>query len=695
MQRKLLRSWKQTGLLPDRAAAVKTQMQQITARFAIPAFFLVYTEMHAPLLAAHQVFFLIAGGAFIVFNLGCIAWVRYAPYAVSRMLLAPIFDVSLAGMGMWLDGGQTSPVYVVLYAIIVGNAFRFGNFMLLYGQALSLITMIGVCLVTVYNLHLALDWPYLAVQLLALVFIPGYAYMLGKRLEEAGLARHRAERESADLLEGTPIPAFTFETGEDGSLHVSYANPAIASISAYTPRTIEGRYVDAIAIAEDGEEMRQRCRMALEDEDGETLHHFHIRAKNEAGEQLNLMCQASRIHWQGHHAGLCLMTDVTKEERLQAELDSAHRMGYVHSMIAGLTHDFRNILTHIIGNAEVLQMEAADPSLQEKLGVMIEAGERGSDMITHLLKMARNKDVAQQIFNLDAVLPGMINLARVKLPMNISLQSNIQPNLPPILGNPAQIDQVILNLIENSAYAIEDTGCITITVEAAPGHTLAAHGLPAICITVRDDGNGIAEADLENIFKPFWSSHMDEGGTGLGMSMVKRIVAGHHGKIEARSDVNKGTSVIIHLPPVDIQAPEPAPDLSASAPLPIGLERIKPWTVLLVDDDAEVLQVHNTFLKRMNQTLLTATNGKDALEQYQAHRNDIGMVVTDYRMPVMDGLKMAKAIRKIDARIPILIITGYGEDLHLRECVKHHITIMNKPVSFQKLIAQIGALQQH
>jgi len=693
MQRKHIQPWKQMGLLDSKAATVKTQLLQIAVRLVLSIIFLAYIMAHAPLFAEHQTFCLISVGLYIAFNLVCIAWVQYAPYAVPRMLLAPVFDVYLTGMGMWLDGGQTSPVYMVLYVIIVGNAFRFGNVMLLYSQTLAFITMIGICIITVYNLHLELDWLYLTIQLLALVFIPGYAYMLGKRLEEAVHARRRAERESADLLEGSPIPAFTFEAGEDGGLRINYANPAIASISVYTPRTITGRHVDAIAIAEDGDEIRRCCHLALEEDDGATLHYFHIRGRSEEGEQRNLMCQATSIRWQGRQTGLCLMTDVTETEKLHAQLESAHRAGYVNSMIAGLTHDFRNILTHIIGNAEVLQMETSDPSIQDKLGVMIEAGERGSEMITNLLKMSQKKDVAQQTFNLDAVLPGIINLARVKLPMNISLQNSIQPNLPALWGNPAQIDQVVLNLIENAAQAIGDAGCIVITVEAVKGHALTAHALPVVCITVNDNGCGIADANLENIFKPFWTTRADEGGSGLGMTMVKRIVTTHGGEIEVQSEVGKGTSVKIYLPPAGAQALRAVSSMPVPESLPIGIKKIKPWTVLLVDDDAEVLHVHGSLLKRLNQAVFKAENGKTALAQYQTHRNEIDMIVTDYRMPVMDGLEMAKTIRETDTAIPILMITGYGEDAHLRECVKHHITIMNKPVSFQKLATHIGALQ--
>jgi len=695
MQRKLIRSWKQMDLLDNRAETVKTQLLQIAVRLVLSILFLVYIMMHAPLFAAYQTFCLVSISAYIAFNLACIAWVRYAPYAAPRMLLAPVLDVSLTGMGMWLDGGHTSPVYLVLYVIIAGNAFRFGNVMLLYSQALSFITMIGICLITVYNLHLGLDWQYLTIQLLALIFIPGYAYMLGKRVEKAVRARRRAERESTDLLEGSPIPAFTFEAGEDGGLRVSYANPAIASISVYTPRAIAGRYVDVIAIAEDGEEIRRCCHAALEEDDGTTLHYFHIRGRNEEGEQRNLMCQATSIRWQGRQAGLCLITDVTETEKLHTQLESAHRAGYVNSMVAGMTHDFRNILTHIIGNAEVLQMETSDPSFQDKLGVIIEAGERGSEMITNLLKMSQKKDVAQQIFNLDVVLPGIINLARVKLAMNVSLQSSIQPNLPALRGNPAQIDQMVLNLIENAAQAIGDTGGIVITVEAVKDHALTAHGLPAICIAVHDDGCGIADANLENIFKPFWTTRTDEGGSGLGMTMVKRITTAHGGEVEVQSEVGKGTSVKIYLPPVGAQAPGTVSSIPVPESLPVGIKQIKPWTVLLVDDDAEVLHVHGSLLKRLNQAVFKAENGKTALAQYQTHRDEIDMIVTDYRMPVMDGLEMGKAIREMDAAIPILMITGHGEDAHLRECVEHHITIMNKPVSFQKLATHIGALQLH
>jgi len=277
--------------------------------------------------------------------------------------------------------------------------------------------------------------------------------------------------------------------------------------------------------------------------------------------------------------------------------------------------------------------------------------------------------------------------------MNISLQNSIQPNLPALWGNPAQIDQVVLNLIENAAQAIGDAGCIVITVEAVKDHALTSHALPVVCITVNDNGCGIADANLENIFKPFWTTRADEGGSGLGMTMVKRIVTTHGGEIEVQSEVGKGTSVKIYLPPAGAQALRAVSSMPVPESLPIGIKKIKPWTVLLVDDDAEVLHVHGSLLKRLNQAVFKAENGKTALAQYQTHRNEIDMIVTDYRMPVMDGLEMAKTIRETDTAIPILMITGYGEDAHLRECVKHHITIMNKPVSFQKLATHIGALQ--
>ncbi len=693
MRNRLLQSWQGAGLLGDRAAAIRVQQSQALARIISVLLGLSYLAAHSPAFMGHWPTWLVAAGLYIAIQLASLFWLHASPWSASRLLLLPLVDAAYTGLAMWMDGGHASPVQLFFYLIIFSNATRYGNVMLAYTQALSFLAMGVVGALSFHDPRLALDWPWLALQLAALAFIPAYAHGIGRRLEEAETGRARAETQSVSLLDGMPAPAFVYAPDEQGEPRILHANPAIGAISAWTPLTLAGHFVDAIAAPEDGVEMRRQCAQGLGDAGG-APRSFFVRGRDAQGEPRRLQCQVMPIHWQGKEAGLCLMADVTERDRLSENLDAAHRTGYVASLVAGLTHDFRNILTHILGNAEVLRMETGDEEFQQKLDVIIEAAERGSDMITHLLNISKPRQGSPSLFRLQDTLPPIVNLARVKLPIHVSLACKLADDLPPLLGQPAQIDQVILNLVDNAAHAIGDEeGDILIEADARAEHPLDAKDAPAIRIAVRDSGHGIAEEDLPNIFRPFWTSHAEDGGTGLGMAMVKRIVEWHHGKVDVDSAPGAGATITVWLPAAtEAEARAPAAEPPAR-PARAAIGRLQPWRILLVDDDPEVLRVHASMLQRMGQQVVTAANGREGAEIFRARADDIDLVITDYRMPEMNGLEMIRAIRAIRPDALILMITGYGEDVDVRECVRQRAHVLHKPVSFQKLATEIGALQ--
>lgn len=690
MRNWLLQSWERAGLSVDKITTIRAQRMQILIRVTLALLVPIYLALHSPVFVARWPMWLTIAGAYIAVNLAALAWLRATPWSMPRLLLLPLIDTAVAGLAMWVDGGHASPVHLAFYLIILSNAMFYGNAMLLYTQALAFLATGVVCVLSFNDPRLTLDWPWLALQMAALALVPAYAYGLGRQLETARAARAMAETESVSLLDGMPVPAFVYASDDQGEPRILHANPAVHAIGDWSPRTLAGRFVDAVATPEDGAEMRAQCLRGLNHAQGLALR-FLIRGRDAQGGQRRLQCQVMPVHWQGREAGLCLMTDVTESDRFHEQLDEAHRAGYISSLVAGLTHDFRNILTHIIGNAEMLRLEC-DERLQSHLDVIIEASERGADMITRLLELSHPRTKTPTRFRLQDTLPATVNLARVKLPAHISLTCHLADETPPVLGQPAQIDQIILNLVENAAQAIGDgEGDIVIKVEPDDAHPLENTNTPAIRITVRDTGRGIPAEDLPHIFRPFWTSRADSGGSGLGMAMVKRITEWHHGKVEVDSTPGEGTTIVIWLPAAQTLADAPArTEPTPARPAPASL---RPWHILLVDDDQEVRRVYASMLRRMGHHLLAAANGREGAEAFRAHADEIDLVITDYRMPEMNGLDMIRAIRDTNTDTPILMVTGYGEDVDIRECVRLHAHVLHKPVSFQKLAAEIGAIQ--
>ncbi len=688
------KSWFGTG--NNEAAMIRTQNQQVMVRIVLALLGASYLAAHAPHIIPHFQFVAVSLTLYIVFNLLCLPWIKKKPAHTLRLLLAPIFDVYLSAMAMWLDGGIVSPYYIIFLIIIVGNGVRFGNIMLLYSQTLSLLALAGVGMVTVYSLQQPIDWLYLLAQVMGVILVPGYAYLLGKKLEKARHIRYRAEQETVGLLDASPIPACTFEAGDNDKLYVRYANPAMSKLFDKADEDIEGGQVEQLAIAEDSAIIRDGCRKVLQCANHNTAHRFDIRYRAHDGQLHSLMCQANAIRWRGRLLGLCLITDVTENERLHEQLERAHRQDYMNSLLAGLTHDFRNVLTNIIGNAEVMQMDAKDKALADKLGLIIQAGERSSEMITHLMHMARKKKTARKLIQLQDTLHATINLARLKLPENISLECTIDDNIPPILGLSAQIDQVMLNLVENAAQAISGSGKIKITIAQDMQHSLAEASLPAIRITLEDNGCGIKQEDMQHIFDSFWTTREKNGGSGLGLTMVKRIVGWHHGEINIESTAGKGTSVCIVLPPAsnaDKTGKKTTPKAEPATP-PASQTAIQAWRVLLVDDEPDVLRVHQLMLEHIGLSVICANDGHTALQILDQQSEEIDLVMTDFHMPQMDGLEMTRRIRKTRPQLPVLMVTAFSEDERLRDASITDFSILEKPVNTERMTAHITTIQQ-
>jgi len=353
--------------------------------------------------------------------------------------------------------------------------------------------------------------------------------------------------------------------------------------------------------------------------------------------------------------------DTTDRNWLKEQFLNAHKMEALAQLTAGTVHDFNNILTVILGNAEMLKMKCSNDGLiEERLDQIIRAAKKGAHLSRSMLAFSR-KHVAQ----LHPCKPSkiVINLAPLLarlVPEDIELRivTNCERS---ILADTVQIEQIIMNLVVNARDAMPTGGTITIgtdEMELDENLTLL-HGGPAVGryvrISVTDTGVGIPEELRQKIFDPYFTTKQIDKGTGLGLAITYEIIKQLKGHIEVRSEVGKGTGIGLYLPMIHPVTPTVA-DVAASAPLR-GSE-----TILLAEDEPMLRDIAKLMLEKSGYQVVAATDGRDAVEKFQANCDRIRFLLLDLIMPRMNGIAAYNEIRKICPDINALFISGYPED---------------------------------
>jgi signal transduction histidine kinase/CheY-like chemotaxis protein len=643
--------------------------------------------------------FIASASLYFVYNILTLITIRHKPISMFRMLFSPLIDVYVVSLSMIIDGGQSSGLYLLFFIIIFGNAVRFGNAMLLYSQALSIVGMLLVSVSTLYGMQISLDGTLLLMQSIAILLIPAYALIITRQAEQAILEKRAAEETTFGLLDHGPLPAFTYQIEEDGIPHILYANTAMQHVCRDSTTSLIGEQVDILALMEDGGEMITACQQPFSDNgSSEEPHRFYVRGRNAHNHLIQLMGQSMRLHWHGRWIGICFLLDITQAEAVRNELEQTMHDNYMSTMVAGIVHNFRNVLTSIIGTAEVMQFSARDDGIKSQLGLIMDAGERGANMVSHLLALSKNRqkqsEKSQDPHLLYRSLASIVGLLRIQLPPHIQLHLEIGKTLPAVSVRAAEIEQTVTNLINNASEAISHSGHIRVTLSSYHGDKLSAEADSALCITVSDDGKGIPQEHIDDVTRPFWTSRQDEGGTGLGLAMIQRIVQKNNGQMEINSTVGEGTRISVYLPAVDHQIRKPVreqgPNMEKTADEELPT---MPWNLLLVDDMPDVLAVHQAQLERMGHHVTTADNGESALQLFKQQSDGIDLVVTDFKMPKMDGVDLSLAIHDMRVEIPILIITAYADIEKLQQLSDLNIYILSKPATYRKLNNTIATIQ--
>ena len=385
-----------------------------------------------------------------------------------------------------------------------------------------------------------------------------------------------------------------------------------------------------------------------------------------------------------------VVQDVTRERRLEDQIRQAQKLEAVGRLAGGVAHDFNNTIAVIQGYAELLaaSLHTQDP-LQEDVRAILEAAKRSAGLTRQLLTFARKQIIAPMAINLNNAIESLRPILARIAGEDIALHIRLDPELWLTAVDPTQVDQILTNLCTNARDAIQDTGTIRIeTSNATLDPALAASHVGAesgqyVLLAFSDDGRGMDRETRARIFEPFFTTKAEGKGTGLGLSTVLGIVQQNGGFITVYSEPAGGTTFRVYLPRYRGTAParrEPA----AAAALG-GTE-----TVLVVEDEADLLRLAGSILRNRGYRVLTASSPAEALHLCESAPDPIHLVVTDVVMPGMNGRDLAARLVAMRPGLKTLYTSGYTADIVAhRGIVDEGIQYLPKPYTIQTLAAKV------
>ena len=382
--------------------------------------------------------------------------------------------------------------------------------------------------------------------------------------------------------------------------------------------------------------------------------------------------------------------------RAESHLIQAHKLETIGSMASGIAHDFNNLMMGVVGNADLLlEHEALPPTARDYILQMKNAGLRTRDLTLNLLTYAGKNAIRFQSYDLNQLVHDIEPLLHGAISRDAVLEISPSVGISNVKIDHAQLRQVIMNLVINASEALPG-GKGTIVIRT--GHVEAAADFFNACyfhddpregtyvyLEVEDSGSGISDHDMPRIFDPFFTTKYE--GRGLGLSVVAGVIRAHRGAIKVASDPSQGARITIFLPAI----PDGEPVLQAPVEIPEDTGSASARTILVVDDEDMVRRVAIKMLETAGYKTLSADGGRQAIELFRQHENEIGLVLLDWTMPEFGGESVIQAIRAMKSSVPILVASGYLPDDILRRMAAFRVSaFLQKPYGINELLKIVG-----
>jgi signal transduction histidine kinase/ActR/RegA family two-component response regulator len=387
---------------------------------------------------------------------------------------------------------------------------------------------------------------------------------------------------------------------------------------------------------------------------------------------------------------LSVHTNITGRKKLEQQILHAQRMDAIGTLAAGVAHDLNNILAPIVMAAPLLRREQTAKEREPIVSMIENSAQRGADVVRQVVMFARGVEGKRIVLQPRHLLREVEKIARCTFPKSIFVHESSPQDLWTITGDATQLHQVLLNLCVNARDAMPDGGTLTLAAQnfqldesyaaMAPEGDLG----PYVLLTITDTGVGIPPGVLERMFDPFFTTKQPGKGTGLGLSTALGIVKSHGGFMKVYSEFGCGTTFKVFLPAT---ATEAGADAGPDAPLP---DQGNGELILLVDDEMAIRQVGQAILIKHGYEVITAEDGSEALAVYVQRAREIRAVITDLSMPFVDGVALARALKKLTPDVRIIACSGNATATRIGELMSLDVkACLTKPFTAESLLFKL------
>jgi PAS domain S-box-containing protein len=513
--------------------------------------------------------------------------------------------------------------------------------------------------------------------------------------QQAQKALAESEQRYRQLFEKAGEAVFVVRPQGREDASIVQANQAAAEMHGYSVDELIGMSIKELCTPEAAKGFGERNERVLA---GEWIHEEISHIKRD-GQAFQSEVSAGPIDIGDQRYVLAFYRDISDRKRMEAEkaaleiqIRQANKMEAIGTLASGIAHDFNNILSASSGYTE-LSIPLAPPEsiLSKNLHKIQQANKRAAELVRHILTLSREKESAAQVLQPKLIIKEAIKLLRASLPSTIEIQQQIESDAY-ILGDAAQVHQIIMNLCVNAGHAMEaDGGLLSISlkdeeldatftrqyVKLTPGRY--------VVLQVQDTGHGIPVEIIDKVFDPYFTTKSLDKGTGLGLAVVHGIVNTYRGEITVESEVGQGTQFTLFLPAV---AAEQGVEAATSVPIPKGTERI-----LFVDDEPALAEIGQQLLQLLGYRVTAISSSPQALEMYLENPDAFDLLVTDYTMPAMTGTQLAEAVLENTSDLPIILMSGLETTNIAAEAKMVGVRgIINKPIVIKEIAALIREL---
>ena len=409
---------------------------------------------------------------------------------------------------------------------------------------------------------------------------------------------------------------------------------------------------------------------------------FETQLRDRAGGLHDVLMSLDRIELDGEPCILAMAHDTTELKRLQSRLQHAHKMEALGRLAGGVAHDFNNLLTAVSGYAELAADALPPGAARQAVEHVRRAAGRAASLTQQLLLFGRLRPRSVTVLDLNATVTGLYAMLRRLIGEDIRLETALSPGRAPVEADPAQLEQVLLNLALNARDAMPSGG--RLRIETAE---VTVDGAPFVCLAVEDDGLGMDAATRARIFEPFFTTKEVGKGTGLGLATVYGVVEQADGRISVDSAPGRGTRFEILLPRSDGELKR-----SSSDDLP-AVRAMKEATILVVEDDESVCAFVSLILASRSYRVLSAPDGEAALEVAARHDGTIDLLLTDLVMPRLNGRALALELRALLPRLRVMYMSGYpGDTIERYGDIPSGDLFLQKPFSKDQLLTGVAEL---